>query len=330
MSSNSTTTGSVSSTSLNGIIHPALNSLMIGHTFLTLLIPLVVSLFYFSTSQSRHRPLFILNIAAIFLAFVQGVLIDGFAVHTVLEPLNPWPLAFNIIIGFISVSQSIVIDLALLVRLISVYPLIHVGPVRFVLIIAIPVLLKLTRVINIFLFTKVMVDAMNGPNAAVTMGVAYATKPYLKIEWAAQMIDNTYASLAFLSKISHQVNQRVLTGASRSTLAERMRTLFRIALTNFLVPTMFSIAQFVCVYRNVDPMILNQLVLVNTMVATFGVAFATVWAGKTRRQEEQILESTRNNTTSRLMAIFGLGIGRGVNASDDSGYTANSPEETKA
>lgn len=108
-----------------------------------------------------------------------------------------------------------------------------------------------------------------------------------------------------------------------------MRTLFRIALTNFLVPTMFSIAQFICVYRNVDAMILNQIVLANTMIATFGVAFATVWAGKTRREEAQILDSKRNNTTSRLLAVFGLG--RLANASSaDSGYTANSHEDIKA
>lgn len=36
-----------------------------------------------------------------------------------------------------------------------------------------------------------MVDAMNGPNAAVTMAVVFTSAPYLKIEWAAQMIDNT-------------------------------------------------------------------------------------------------------------------------------------------
>lgn len=58
---------------------------MIGHSFLALLIPLVIALFYFSTPQSRRRPLFILNLIAIFLAFVEGVVIDAFAV----SPAHP-------------------------------------------------------------------------------------------------------------------------------------------------------------------------------------------------------------------------------------------------
>ena len=69
----------------NAIIHPSLNSIMIGHTFLTLLLPLLIALFYFSTPQSRRRPIFVLNVIAIILAFTAGVMIDAFAVSSV-----PW------------------------------------------------------------------------------------------------------------------------------------------------------------------------------------------------------------------------------------------------
>lgn len=62
------------------IIHPSLNSILIGHTFLTLLLPLLIALFYFSTPQSRRRPIFILNVLAITLAFTAGVIIDAVAV----------------------------------------------------------------------------------------------------------------------------------------------------------------------------------------------------------------------------------------------------------
>ena len=62
------------------IIHPQLNSLMLSHTFLILLFPLIISLFHFSTPQARRRPIFILNLAAIFLAFVVGVLLDVLSV----------------------------------------------------------------------------------------------------------------------------------------------------------------------------------------------------------------------------------------------------------
>lgn len=119
------------------------------------------------------------------------------------------------------------------------------------------------------------------------------------------------------------------------TLAQHMRTLFRIAVTNFVVPAMFSIAQFVCAYRNVNALVLNQVILVNTMVSTFGVAFATVWAGSVSRQRVQVQESYRKYTTSRLMSIFGTGSGRVANQSSTvmiappPGYTQNSQNEIK-
>ena len=84
MSANATDPGTVSSSvappSLNAIIHPSLNSLMLSHTFSSLLIPLFISLFYFSTPQGRRKLIFIFNVAAILLAFAVGVLCDGVAV----------------------------------------------------------------------------------------------------------------------------------------------------------------------------------------------------------------------------------------------------------
>ncbi|KAH0835803.1 hypothetical protein J3R83DRAFT_9659, partial [Lanmaoa asiatica] len=182
MSSNPTNTGSVSSSSasqsLEASIHPLLNTLILAHTFLSLLVPLVISLFYFSTPQSHRRPLFILNLAAIFLTFMVGVLSDGIVIHSILEPLNPWPASINLAVAFVGVGQSILVDLTLLLRVIFVYPPCHVGSIRFALIIAIPVLLKLARAINITLFTKVLIDGMSGPNAMKRLAIIPRYSPF--------------------------------------------------------------------------------------------------------------------------------------------------------
>ncbi|KIN98150.1 hypothetical protein M404DRAFT_858145 [Pisolithus tinctorius Marx 270] len=75
------------------VIHPSLVSLMIGHSFTTLLVPLVIALFYFSNKYSRRTPIFILNVAVIALAFFAGIMIDALAIHAILSPTDPWPLA---------------------------------------------------------------------------------------------------------------------------------------------------------------------------------------------------------------------------------------------
>jgi len=67
-----------------------------------------------------------------------------------------------------------------------------------------------------------------------------------------------------------------------------MRTLFHIALSNFILPSLFSIVQLIVFYRDTDTKVVNDIILVNTMLAVFGVVFATVWAGNVRRREAQI------------------------------------------
>ena len=95
-----------------------------------------------------------------------------------------------------------------------------------------------------------------------------------------------------------------------------MRTLSHIALSNFIIPSLFSIAQLVVVYRNVDVLIVNEIVLVNTMLAVFGVVFATVWAGNVGRRAAQIEDTSRTDDDvvarrhPRAFAFPGLGTWR--------------------
>ena len=44
-----------------------------------------------------------------------------------------------------------------------------------------------------------------------------------------------------------------------------------------MVPVLFSLAQIIVVYRDVDLLVVNDIVLVNTSIAVIGVVFATVW-----------------------------------------------------
>ena len=55
-------------------IEPSLNLLMIGTVWSSFLIPIAVSLFFFSTSSLRRRPVFILNVLSVGLGLVQGAL----------------------------------------------------------------------------------------------------------------------------------------------------------------------------------------------------------------------------------------------------------------
>ncbi|KAH7930721.1 hypothetical protein BV22DRAFT_1054497 [Leucogyrophana mollusca] len=272
-------------------INPALVDIMIGHTFTTLLIPLLIALFYFSTCHSRRQPIFILNVFALCLAFVVGVMGDSRAINTMLSPSHPYPVGYDILMGALGAVQSILVDTILLVRLLSVYPRPHVGWPRFITMMFLPVTLKIARVINLFLFIAALSHAAKGPDASASFAALWLTAPYLKIEWFAQLLDNSYASIVFMWTLhTRNKNRResVTVTTSKLSFGQRLKTLFWIALSNFVIPALFSLAQIIVVYRAVNPVVINQICLANTSVAVIGVVFATVWAGSAKQRLDNL------------------------------------------
>ncbi|KAI0748372.1 hypothetical protein C8Q80DRAFT_1270791 [Daedaleopsis nitida] len=262
-------------------IRIAVRDLLIAHTFSVLLVALLIALLYFSTSWSRRHAIFWLNVFTILLALSVGGLIDYQTIHTMVDPLHPTPLSINIAIGVLGAVQSIIIDTILLIRLVSVYPPSFIGKRLFALLVTVPLLLKVARVVNLGLFINALADATKEPKTAnILIGQIWEHKPYLKIEWFAQLFDNSYASGFFLCRLylHNKDSTRVMSKkTSESTFADRIRTLLYVAATNFVVPVLFSLAQIIVVYRDVDVLVVNDIVLVNTSVAVIGVVFATVW-----------------------------------------------------
>ena len=115
-----------------------------------------------------------------------------FQIQTMIAPLHPTPLSFNIAIGVLGAIQSILVDTILLIRLASVYPSSYIGRTRFTALLTLPVLLKIARVVNLILFIKALADATRNPvGANLRIAQIWEHAPYLKIEWFSQLIDNT-------------------------------------------------------------------------------------------------------------------------------------------
>ena len=58
------------------VISPVLRSVLLGHSFLVLLLPLVYGLLFFSTPKTRRQPVFVLNVFNICLAIAVGIMLD--------------------------------------------------------------------------------------------------------------------------------------------------------------------------------------------------------------------------------------------------------------
>ncbi|EKM56770.1 uncharacterized protein PHACADRAFT_254086 [Phanerochaete carnosa HHB-10118-sp] len=289
----------------------AVRDLLIAHSFSILLVSLLIALLYFSTKQSRRQPIFLLNVFTILLALSVGALIDYQTIQTIIAPLDPTPLSFNIAIGVLGAVQSIIIDSILLVRLVSVYPPSYVGKRIFALILAVPVLLKVGRIINLCLFIKALADATKDPATAnLLIARIWENAPYLKIEWFAQLFDNSYASGFFLYRLmlhNKEANRVMSRKTSETSFTDTIRTLLWVAATNFVVPVLFSLAQIIVVYRDIDVLVVNDIVLVNTSIAVIGVVFATVWAGTAQWAQGQSRTALDASEPSRVVFQNTLG-----------------------
>ncbi|KAI9567164.1 hypothetical protein HD554DRAFT_1031848 [Boletus coccyginus] len=295
MSTGDTIPGSPELVSI-AVVRPLLQSLLLAHTLLTLLVPLLIALLYYSTRRSRRQPIFVLNVLAIAIAFSVGVLADFAGIHGILSPQEILSPLLWVASGVIVVFQSILVDLILFIRLVTVYPLTQVGPRRFALITFLPILLKVLRVVNVIIFLKLEIES--GSNAMNT----YFTLPNLKIEWAAQVVDNTYASIMFLWTIRGRRTTEYLsdsTIARQTTLTYRLRSLFRIALSNFVIPTLFSVVQLIITFLDVDAILVGDIIYANGMLSVYGVAFASVWAGKDSRRNLEPMQSLENRNRNR-------------------------------
>lgn len=259
-----------------------------------------------------------------------------------IAPLHPTPLSFNIAIGVLGAVQSILVDIILLIRLVSVYPPSYIGKKLFGVMLALPVLLKIARVINLILFIKALADAIKNPATANLM-IAHIWEhaPYLKIEWFAQLFDNTcvarlfshgycslifiplrYASAGFLYRLAlhNRDHNRVMSHrtsesehgvshhyshdssiSSSASFADTLKTLLWVAATNFVVPVLFSLVQIIVVYRDIDVLIVNDIVLINTSIAVIGVVFATVWAGTTHWVQDRSQTALGVSEPSRVV-----------------------------
>lgn len=133
-------------------IHPHVIYLICTTAFSSCLLTLLVVLLAFSTSESRRRPVFHLNLLAICLALILGVLnviTNGAAI------LYPFHLASkNVYISRTTFAffAPLFYDSILLFRLFALYPLAITPGVTLVKIFAFPFFIKCTRIIVIVRF----------------------------------------------------------------------------------------------------------------------------------------------------------------------------------
>ncbi|KAI1787117.1 hypothetical protein LXA43DRAFT_1098606 [Ganoderma leucocontextum] len=274
---------------------PCLKMLLISTIFSSSLIPTAVVLFVFSTPALRRRPNFILNLCAIVLGLTQGVIYIYVTINE-LVLTQPSPTLISVITALCIVGP-ICVQTILFLRVLVVYPPQQQSvPVR-VGMYGPALAMKVARVANACcLIYAVQRDTENIPKTIGGQSAAVWASPFAKSELFLQLVDDVYISTLFLLKIHAGVKfsgkqLRRNSKESRVTLSQgsyaaRLRMLFWIALSNFVFPVIFDIAQLILIFRDPDYMGGSYVVTVNSYISILGVLFSTIWASGSNRMGE--------------------------------------------
>ncbi|KAF4585131.1 hypothetical protein EYR40_001968 [Pleurotus pulmonarius] len=256
---------------------------LIGSCFSSLLIPVLIALFFFSTSDIRGRPIFILNVMALLLGIGEGVVLVVLQIQNILWPVanstSPGGVLTWILFSFWSPA---LIDSILYLRLWAVYPPTLTSRVIRCIILGTPIVSKMAR------FVVLSVATAGWAHRARSIGTFLAGLelwPYARVVWCFQLFDNVYMSALFIYQLRHQMHSdSPPIFQHRNPFTSRLRMLFIISISNFVVPCLFSTAQIVIASTDIEATNLTLFLtstyisIVNNFVTIIGVVFATIWS----------------------------------------------------
>ncbi|KAJ6499520.1 hypothetical protein C8R47DRAFT_1110993 [Mycena vitilis] len=322
------------------VIKLELNLLLITTAWASALIPLFIILLVFANREMRRQPLFIMNVIAVLIGIAQGIVTMYAEVKGIVSPLQP--VRASIQIGYLSMLlfTPIFVDTILLFRLYIVYPPRSISWLRRLVIFGPPIVFKLVRAACVTVFVVQWSKAINtGSESNLSAGQAlWGSQPWTKMEWFLQVFDNCYASTLFIIRI-HQgrVTARSLSNATgttgkRQSHASKSRSLFFIALGNFVFPCMLSLVQLIFGFQDGNFLNGTYVLLTNVYVEILGVLLATIWVAENRQSDSETttakpqfsvirftVPSNIQTHQTRSVATDSIADTRAMGA-DDSGY----------
>ncbi|KAF9495770.1 hypothetical protein BDN71DRAFT_1589374 [Pleurotus eryngii] len=263
-----------------------LKVIILSSIWLGVSIPLLFALFFFSTSRLRRQPMFIFNVVSICVGIAMGLLNMQTLVPPLVDPLRLVDRRGILAYTFLSTSVPIMVESILMFRLFAVFPY-RQTPKRLFFSIFIPLgLLKAARVGNVIEFMVTFARITRSATTNEEMGALSLRHAGPKVEWFLQVIDNTTASVLFLWRLNLQNSLSPPSATQPNSYSARLRTLFWIAITNFIFPVLVSITLLVLYFREGDYLKILMCIISNAYIEIIGVLMATVWAASSHWQVE--------------------------------------------
>ncbi|KAI0351191.1 hypothetical protein OH77DRAFT_1429988 [Trametes cingulata] len=292
-------------------IEPSLNLLLIGTICAAFLVPVAIALFFFSTPVTRRQPIFIMNVLAVLFGLAEGATTIYTQTRAILtKPVHP---DVDTAYACMTILVPMFAELVLLFRVVAVYPP-RVLSWRKVILIYTPIVaVKMARVANEAIFIAKWVDLTKHTVNPLLTGQEAWSLPYAKVEWFLQFFDTIYTSALFLARLQLSAGHKRAvglssgaTGVRQYTFSSRLRTLFWIAVSNFVIPVLLNLAQLIFSFRDSSFLHGTYIFLVNNFVQIIGVLLATIWSTGTQWSELESRRAAGRGSVSELQFASSL------------------------
>jgi len=202
-------------------------------------------------------------------------------IKTLIDPINGLPRAALLFYTAMTASTDIFIDSILLFRVLAVFPPRRTPFATLCAIFGPLILLKIGRIANVIVFLVDFVEKTSTARSLSQLSVVSPTLAGPKIGWALQIVDNMLCSGIFLWKLNQarslSIRIREDDGGAKHSYPAQLRALFWIAVSNFVFPVFFNIAQYILIFKDSDFNDYWIVLVTNIYVQIIGVLFATVW-----------------------------------------------------
>ncbi|EKM52434.1 uncharacterized protein PHACADRAFT_100589 [Phanerochaete carnosa HHB-10118-sp] len=256
----------------DGIRNP-IGFVLVATIFASMLIPILIALFYFSTPTSRRQPAFILNVITILFGLGIAIWNNYLELAGVLNPTKQVSLksvdGFAVVFGL----APWLAELVLALRLLVVFPPSQTSWRKLAAVFAFPVAVKIVRLACVITYFHNWIretdSAANPLQAAET--VDYKHSPYTKVDWFLQIFDNLYLSALFIGRLYHSQIFNAMSGrrANESTYTYPSEQ-------NRVATVIFNIILIIDLYTDPNHIVNTvYLLFVNYYISIIGVVFAT-------------------------------------------------------
>jgi len=218
----------------------------------------------------------------------------------------------SIYLGYSTMTSLIpfMVELTLLLRILAVYPFNTTPRIKFVAIMTFPVLMKIARLVNLCITLVNLSRSLARYNRSTDQNpyasgvVSIKTLPNSEIEWFLQVFDNFYASTVFLLKLNYRPFFGQSDGFRSSSITKKFRGIFWIAVSNFIIPAIFSLTQAILYLVNKEnSLLILQINLTNNYISIIAIVFATLWVSGNSWYRENIPNGTDVLSTFRARRI---------------------------